>query len=109
MKALYQSNYWACWETCKDPESRRRKARKIRSILEAAAPGLIGQGGKALDVGCSIGVIDEHLAMAWPHWEIVGIDIDEEALRLARTRCADLSLCLGDAMRLPFPNATFDL
>jgi len=109
MKELYQSNYWVRWETCKDPESRRRKARKIRSILEAAAPGLIGQGGQALDVGCSIGVIDEHLAMAWPHWEIVGVDIDAEALRLARTRCADLFLCLGDAMRLPFPDATFDL
>ena len=109
MKELYQSNYWVRWETCKDPESRRRKARKIRSILEAAAPGLIGQGGQALDVGCSIGVIDEHLAMAWPHWEIVGVDIDAEALRLAQTRCADLFLCLGDAMRLPFPDATFDL
>ncbi|WP_376790577.1 class I SAM-dependent methyltransferase [Thermoflexus sp.] len=109
MKEHYQPNYWACWETCKDPELRRQKARKIRSILEAAAPQLIEQGGRALDVGCSIGVISEHLVLAWPHWEIVGVDIDAEALRLARSRGARLPLCVGDALQLPFPDAAFEL
>jgi len=105
----YQYNYWSSWEPRKNPKIKIYKAWKIQVILEEFAPSITEQGGRALDVGCSIGVISAHFAMAWPHWKIFGVDIDVEALRLARTRCADLFLCLGDAMRLPFPNATFDL
>jgi len=109
MKEAYQSNYWTCWERRKDPEERQKKAQKIRSILEDAVDGIGEWPGWGLDVGCSIGIISEHLAERWRSWRFFGVDIDEQALRLARSRGGRAQFCIGDGLRLPFPDESFDL
>ncbi len=71
--------------------------------------GISGWGGRALDIGCSIGIIGEHMAEHWRDWQVFGVDIDEEALRIARSRDGMVHFCVGDGIRLPFPDAAFDL
>ncbi len=64
---------------------------------------------RALEIGCSIGVLTARLAQRCD--EIVGIDIDPRALELARVRCASCSNVRFE--RRTFPHETvpgpFDL
>ncbi|WP_321888306.1 class I SAM-dependent methyltransferase [Paraburkholderia bannensis] len=70
----------------------------------------------ALDVGCGLGhwtrIIAQHLA---PNASVVGVDTDAKWLRDASTwtaamrdRGVNVSVEYGDAMSLPFANASFD-
>ncbi len=65
--------------------------------------------GRALEIGCSIGVLTARLAQRCD--ELVGIDLDPRALELARTRCAALPNVRFE--RRTFPHETvsgpFDL
>lgn len=104
-----QRNYWTCWETQRDPAQRLHKAKKIQRLLEDASPLRLHSARSVLDVGCSIGVILEHLAQAWEVQRAVGVDIDSDALRVARSRSARALYCMADGERLPFPDRSFDL
>jgi SAM-dependent methyltransferase len=69
-------------------------------------------GGAVLDVGCGTGEITVRLAEAWPRASFVGIDLEEPHLARARARCARFGSRVrfetGDAMAMPFGDATFD-
>ena len=66
-----------------------------------------------LDVGCGTGEITARLATTFPHASFVGIDLEESHLVRARERCAEFGSRVrfetGDALTLPFGDATFDL
>jgi demethylmenaquinone methyltransferase/2-methoxy-6-polyprenyl-1,4-benzoquinol methylase len=70
-----------------------------------AALGLL-PGDRVLDVGAGTGVSTEELARsgAYP----VGMDLSIGMLRAGRRARPEVALLAGDALRLPFPDATFD-
>jgi len=78
-------------------------------IFERHPPG----DGAVLDVGCGTGEITARLAERFPEASFAGIDLEESHLQRARARCASFGprvrFEVGDALALPFPDATFDL
>jgi SAM-dependent methyltransferase len=74
-----------------------------------AAMQLLGAGsGRCLDVCCGTGV---HLdAFARLGWQMTGLDISDDQLRIARERVANraIDLIQGDAESLPFEAESFD-
>ena len=89
----------------RDWESRRKKASKILAVLRDATQHNL-KGLRCLDVGCASGLISYHLAEELT--EVVGIEPDAAALGLAPRR-HNLLLLQGDALRLPFPDGSFDV
>ena len=71
----------------------------------AAALRLLGPAsGRLLDVGCGTGT---HTAAFAAHgWQVRGVDISEDQLRLARDR--GLDVVQADVAELPFEEASFD-
>jgi demethylmenaquinone methyltransferase/2-methoxy-6-polyprenyl-1,4-benzoquinol methylase len=63
-------------------------------------------GERVLDVGAGTGVSTEELARSGAY--AVGADISLGMLRAGRRARPDVPLLAGDALRLPFPDATFD-
>lgn len=89
-------------------EGRQRKAATMVAVLNDALGERLPHA-RVLNVGCSTGIIDTYLA---PHvGKVTGIDIDEPAVQLARTRCSapNAEFRVGDAMRLDFPDESFDV
>ncbi len=68
---------------------------------------------RVLDVGCGTGEIASRLAEAMPGATLLGLDVLESTVALARARHAALaprlSFARGDAYALAFPDASFDL
>ncbi|MGB3618188.1 MAG: SAM-dependent methyltransferase [Catalinimonas sp.] len=65
--------------------------------------------GRALEIGCSIGVLTKRLEAHCDH--LLAVDVNERALAKARERCADLPHVHFERRFLPeeFPDGTFDL
>jgi ubiquinone/menaquinone biosynthesis C-methylase UbiE len=57
-----------------------------------------------LDIGCAEGVILERIGAD----RTVGLDLSREALKKARMRMPSAKLVLGDALKLPFKDNSFD-
>jgi SAM-dependent methyltransferase len=71
----------------------------------AAAIRLLGRGpGRLLDLGCGTGA--KSIGFRESGWEIIGVDISDDMLRLARAR--GLEVLRADVGDLPFDDATFD-
>jgi SAM-dependent methyltransferase len=71
----------------------------------AAALRLLGDApGRLLDVGCGTGA--QTTAFAEHGWDVLGVDISSDQLRLARER--GLEVVQADAADLPFDDASFD-
>jgi demethylmenaquinone methyltransferase / 2-methoxy-6-polyprenyl-1,4-benzoquinol methylase len=82
-----------------DGSWRRRAARET---------GLVA-GGSALDVACGSGKLTAQLArVAGPHGRVVGLDFSPEMLTIARHDHPGLEFLEGDALNLPFDDASFD-
>jgi SAM-dependent methyltransferase len=66
---------------------------------------LLGDGpGRLLDVGCGGG--SHAAAVAERGWDVTGVDVSEDQLRLARGR--GVEVVRTDAAELPFGDASFD-
>jgi SAM-dependent methyltransferase len=95
------------------PGFRERRNQESLALLLARL-GLVGSES-VLEVGCGTGALTLPLAAAvGEHGSIVGIDISEPMLRLARQRVEErgllnVTLQLGDAQLFPFKRAAFDL
>jgi demethylmenaquinone methyltransferase/2-methoxy-6-polyprenyl-1,4-benzoquinol methylase len=88
LATLMQDRYWKRW------------------LVDRAS---VERGESILDVGCGTGVLEEFLDGRGGF--VVGLDLTEEMLRLAQEKrigCFQ-SLSVGDAERLPFRDASFDL
>jgi ubiquinone/menaquinone biosynthesis C-methylase UbiE len=62
-------------------------------------------GSRVLDLGCGNGTKTKRLA---ERFEVVGVDISEEQLRLARSEMPDATLFQADFAELDFPAGSFD-
>jgi ubiquinone/menaquinone biosynthesis C-methylase UbiE len=73
------------------------------------------QSGKILDVGCGFGAANLILAQNFVHCEVVGIDLSEPLIELARGDAQNANLGervrfeLADAQEIPYPDDTFDV
>lgn len=73
------------------------------------------QRGKIIDVGCGFGATNLVLAERFVESEIVGIDLSEPLLELAREAAADANLGgrirfeIADVHQIPYPEDTFDV
>jgi len=83
----------------------------MRPGRKAAATAINRIGGRVIDVGIGTGL---ELPMFDPSVTITGIDLSEPMLRIAQKRVDDLKLTnvegllVMDAMKLAFPDASFD-
>src|SRR4030066_35880 len=70
----------------------------------------VPKGGRLLDVGTGTGGIAFEALKADPAICITGLDFTLDMMKAGRKRkfSDQISWCLGDALRLPFPDATFD-
>jgi len=66
-------------------------------------------GGSALDVACGSGKLTAELAkLARPGGRVVGLDFSAQMLEVARRHQAGVEFIEGDALTLPFEDASFD-
>jgi len=77
--------------------------------LRAAHATELKLGGSALDVACGSGKLTEQLArIAGPDGRVVGLDFSTQMLEVARHGHPALKFWEGDALNLPFEDASFD-
>lgn len=78
----------------------------VRALSQFAARGLIPPAACVLDVGCGDGAVLAAIPGAQERW---GVDIDAEAIRIAKERFGDaLRLTVAPAGALPFTDGRFD-
>lgn len=78
---------------------------EVHDPTRDAAIRLLGEGpGRLLDIGCGTGA--QSLAFRDTGWELTGVDISDDMLRLARAR--GLEVVRADVAALPFEDASFD-
>lgn len=82
-----------------DKRWRRRVVRKLKPLLAPDA--------KVLDVGCGTGDLSIELFEKTAA-EVVGIDFCRPMLQLAKQKAPQLRFIEGDALKLPFPDRSFD-
>ncbi len=79
----------------------------VGPVLDAAG---VASGQRVLDVGCGTGVATRGAAeRVGGDGEVVGLDLNPVMLAVARRLRPDLVWRKGDAMALPFPDASFDV
>ena len=78
---------------------RRRVARRLGT--------LVPRGARLLDVGCGTGDLSIELFEKTAA-QVTGIDFCGPMLKLAKTKAPHLQFIEGDALRLPFAEASFD-
>jgi len=84
--------------------SRSKDSEDVR-LLEELVPRLT-KGAKILDAGCGAGVpVTQWLSR---FFEVIGVDISEEQIRLARQLVPQARFVCGDMTALPFPPNSFD-
>lgn len=74
----------------------------------------IGPNDRVLDVGCGAGAVSLAMARAAPGATIVGVDRETGYVAHARSRAAERGIAnasfqTGEALSLPFPDASFDI
>jgi SAM-dependent methyltransferase len=81
-------------------------SRPSPELLAALGDGWLPGSGRALDVGCGLGVEAGCLASAG--WQVAGIDLSETAVRRAAAEHGDVVFMRADVRRLPFALDCFD-
>ena len=77
-----------------------------RRVIERLRP-LLGNDAQVLDVGCGTGDLSIELFENTTA-RVTGIDFCAPMLKLAKTKAPQLQFIEGDALRLPFAEASFD-
>jgi ubiquinone/menaquinone biosynthesis C-methylase UbiE len=76
---------------------------------QAALERVGGPVERALDVGTGTGAGARVLRARFPSAEIVGADLSQDMLAEARRLAPDITFVEGDAAKLPFDDASFDV
>jgi demethylmenaquinone methyltransferase/2-methoxy-6-polyprenyl-1,4-benzoquinol methylase len=74
----------------------------------AARESGLREGGSALDVACGSGKLTAELARLAQGGRVVGLDFSPEMLEVARRAHPHIEFIEGDALNLPFGDASFD-
>jgi ubiquinone/menaquinone biosynthesis C-methylase UbiE len=77
--------------------------------FEAALAGVEGEVKDALDLGTGTGEGALRVAARFPSADVVGVDVAEEMLALARRKAPGIRFEQADAAALPFEDGSFDL
>lgn len=91
------------------------EARFVPALFGEWAPHVVDAAGvrpghRVLDVACGTGVIARTAAdVAGPEGKVVGLDLNDAMLTVARRLRPDIEWRQGDASELPFPNGSFDV
>jgi SAM-dependent methyltransferase len=102
----YQPNFYTLSQRVRDLARRRRKAEKIKWIIESYARHLPSEG-TCLDVGCSAGAMTVVVAPLFGH--TIGLEYDEAALVAVEPAYrTQMDFMRGDAMSLPFADNSVD-
>lgn len=93
-----------------DPAAELERLRLQAAIIFAQEDAVLRElgfpdAGRVLEAGCGPGFVAAALMGHRPQLEIVGVDVDREALRSAMPRTRVL---IGTALALPFADARFD-
>jgi demethylmenaquinone methyltransferase/2-methoxy-6-polyprenyl-1,4-benzoquinol methylase len=76
---------------------------------KAARATRLARGGSALDVACGSGKLTAQLArIAGEEGRVVGLDFSAQMLEVARRDHSGIEFVEGDALNLPFDDASFD-
>ena len=88
-----------------------RWGRYIRATADRTARSVsIRPGDRVLDVGCGTGVLLASIGAATPGATLVGLDLSQEMLQVAKRRLpASATLVTADAQALPFGDEAFDV
>ncbi len=92
--------------------SKQNYKRWILPIVDTITKNYNAKDAKILDIGSGPGLLVKMLAEKSNKFEMVGLDISEEALSLARkntTGLENVTFRQGRASNLPFPDKTFDI
>lgn len=91
------------------------EAQFVPGIFAEWAPRLaqyaeVGQGDDVLDVACGTGIVARTVAdLVGPQGSVVGLDLNQAMLDVARRVRPDLTWQQGDAATLPFDDESFDV
>jgi ubiquinone/menaquinone biosynthesis C-methylase UbiE len=88
----------------------RRYIARTLGFLKASIP--FHSTDKILDIACGTGEFERLVLREHPDQQMIGIDISENMLNLARQKCCGYPSAIflkADASALPFPDQTFDL
>lgn len=77
-----------------------------RAMLERLGP--VSPGGVIVDLGCSTGYLLEDLRVAYPHAQLIGVDLVDSGLRTAHGVVPDARLLQADVCALPLADASVD-
>ena len=91
------------YENCFVPAIFGQWAPRLVDIAQVAL------GDRVLDVGCGTGVLARVAADRVGDDRVTGLDLNEGMLGVARRLKPQLDWCLGDAVSLPFADASFDV
>ncbi len=81
-------------------------------LAEATEGAVLAQPIQILDVGCGAGFLSNHLAeLSQGRLQITGLDMSGESLAVAHRHdsTGSVKYCQGDAARLPYKDASFDV
>jgi len=108
MQRNYQYDYADNSPAMYDRQSRERKAATMLAVFEDYFDKNLSTLN-LLNVGGSAGIIDNYLAKYFEH--VTSIDIDEGAIAHAQSQqtAENLTIELGDALNLGYPEESFDV
>lgn len=81
--------------------------KRIRLLEELHRVGLDPGECSLLDVGCGVGLLEDTLDDAFG--SVIGVDVAQDALKVARDRHPHSCFLRYDGTTLPFPNDSFDV
>lgn len=114
VRALH--SHYGCWDdpswSNRVPADYGRAAQRMCDKVLAAAG--VADGQRLLDVGCGLGAVVASLNERLSGMTLWGLNVDERQLAIARRVCNPanhniIEFIAGDAVRLPFDGASFDV
>lgn len=92
-----------------ETEGRLKIAKQIVKVLSHYSHSKDPKSLRVLDIGCSSGIITNHLASVYG--EVVGIDVDKRSIAFAKKKFAkrNLQFFIRDGAKTLFPDSSFDI
>lgn len=106
------SDYAAPYDRVADGYDQRWSGYIRRTLAFLRTSVSIVPSATVLDVGCGTGEFERLLLREHPQQSVVGVDLSEKMLAIARRKCNDcpsVTFVKANAAALPFPDRCFDL